>query len=155
MDERPEEDGGQCARVRELLPQALQGRVSVIVPASLDAALAALHGADVLLAMRLHALILSAGITPTVCLSRGGKTDAIAAELGIPLRCTRAPSFATLGDELSALIFAQLDAQQRAQQLASVSHARSLQCARLASYFDRLAPLLEAAAPRLPGVAGA
>jgi polysaccharide pyruvyl transferase WcaK-like protein len=84
MDERSEEDAGRARAILTLLPVHLRSSVELVVPRSLDATVSVLERASALVCMRLHAMILALGATPTFCISRGVKTDALATELGVP-----------------------------------------------------------------------
>jgi len=81
MDER---DSNSVRKIVETLPEALRGRASACVPATLSETLTVLHSASGLIAMRLHAMILSFGVCPISCLSRTTKTHAFMEDYHVP-----------------------------------------------------------------------
>ncbi|MBW6531660.1 polysaccharide pyruvyl transferase family protein [Sphingomonas sp. RRHST34] len=81
MDSR---DDARVARIVAAVPAAARARVSAAYPPTLDVALDVLRGGSALIAMRLHAMILSYGTAPIACLSRTTKTDAFMEDYRVP-----------------------------------------------------------------------
>ncbi|MBW6528267.1 polysaccharide pyruvyl transferase family protein [Sphingomonas sp. RHCKR7] len=81
MDSR---DDGRVARIVAAVPMPARARVGASYPATLDLALEVLRGGSALIAMRLHAMILSYGSAPIACLSRTTKTDAFMEDFNVP-----------------------------------------------------------------------
>ena len=91
MDERIHEDGAKISLIQAVMPQELRDRISSLVPKTVDETVEVLATASGVVAMRLHAIILSYGKVPVFCVSRTTKTDALIEELGVAgLRLSRA-----------------------------------------------------------------
>lgn len=83
MDDRLEEDAGKAHLIKQMLPIGDQDKVRIVIATSLDDARRYLLSAKCVIAMRLHAVILSYSHTPILCLSRGSKTKSLCGELSI------------------------------------------------------------------------
>ncbi len=92
MDDRVIEDAGKIEAVRSGIRPVLKNRIRCVVPKSDLEARAILRQSSLVLAMRLHAMIISYSFAPIFCLSRGTKTDAISSVLGVPAESVR-PGF--------------------------------------------------------------
>lgn len=90
MDVRTTEERVLYAQLQNRL-QAYRERVELVTPADAFEALAWIEGASVMLAMRLHAMILGLGATPMIGVSRTTKTDTFLHESGIPTLHIHAP----------------------------------------------------------------
>jgi polysaccharide pyruvyl transferase WcaK-like protein len=84
MEERVSEDAGKLERLKLAVSARLRSKVKIVIPKNYKDAIVHIRGAERLLAMRLHAMIIAYSYMPIYCLSRGTKTDAIAQELDIP-----------------------------------------------------------------------
>lgn len=96
MDERAAEDAGKLALIIDRLSPGDASRVDLTVPSDVREAAALLRGAEAIIAMRLHALILGYGFARLYCISRTTKTDALMQEYEI--------AGGTLGDDPRSLV---------------------------------------------------
>lgn len=83
MDSRAETDGGKLHEIFDRLPPHVQEKTAMSVPATAEAAASLIRNAQAVVAMRLHAIILSYGYTKCFCLSRTTKTAALLHEFQV------------------------------------------------------------------------
>ncbi|HLV64886.1 MAG TPA: polysaccharide pyruvyl transferase family protein [Polyangiaceae bacterium] len=144
IDERAEEDGGRVREIIERLPVDMRPRVELRVPATVNDVLSLLQGSIGLVTMRLHPMILGAGLTPVLCLSRGVKTDAIAAELSVPVISVRSEAWSAVRARAKAFITEIASTENRERFVRASAAAAALQRARVEDYFSALRPFLPA-----------
>lgn len=144
IDERAEEDAGRTREIIERLPEEMRRRVELRVPATVADVLALLQGSLGLVTMRLHPMILGAGITPVLCLSRGVKTDAIAAELSVPVISVRHEAWSAVRARAAAFITEIASTENRDRFIRTAAAAAALQRARVEDYFSTLRAFLPA-----------
>jgi polysaccharide pyruvyl transferase WcaK-like protein len=138
MDSR---DDARVARIVAAVPAAQRARVDAAYPATLDAALTVLRGGSALIAMRLHAMILSYGTAPIACLSRTTKTDAFMEDYRVPGTTMERDTPAATA---ALLVAAVADWPQRAEHAAILATRR----AALDRFFDTALGLLRARGAR-------
>src|SRR5690606_23812063 len=119
-------------------------RVELRVPATVNDVLSLLQGSIGLVTMRLHPMILGAGLTPVLCLSRGVKTDAIAAELSVPVISVRSEAWSAVRARAKAFITEIASTENRERFVRASAAAAALQRARVEDYFSALRPFLPA-----------
>lgn len=136
MDER---DSSSVRKIVDTLPDQLRGRVRPCIPATLSETLAVLHGASELVAMRLHAMILSFGVCPISCLSRTTKTHAFMEDYHVPGLAVKQHDPETTA---SILVEAVRAWPQRDVQLA----VRGERLGDLAKFFDTVVAIIRARA---------
>lgn len=136
MDDRSIEDGGKCSDLHSAILPSLRSQVEVQVPKTHRHAAHILRAADLVFAMRLHAIILAAGYTPVYCLSRGTKTEAISEELALPSYRLQDLKETQLLSEFAHFSLSMENADTRAVHLESCWAARAAQAARAAIFDD-------------------
>lgn len=77
MDERSHQDGGNCRAFLDGLSEDVRAHFELVIPRTAAAAQAVLTRSSGVIAMRLHAIILTYGRAPVFCLSRTTKTEAL------------------------------------------------------------------------------
>lgn len=132
MDSR---DDARSTRIITAVPMPARARVSASSPATLDVALDVLRGGSALIAMRLHAMILSYGSRPIACLSRTTKTDAFMEDYRVPGTGVRGDT----PEAVAALLVEAVASWPQREEQAAILATR---CATLDGFFDAAVALM-------------